>query len=37
VRRLSEGIGTNLSGADADHLFNRRHEDLAIAGLAGCG
>src|SRR5262249_13983545 len=33
----SNGIASGLAGADADRLFHRRHEDLAIADPAGLG
>ena len=33
----SEGVSADFSGADADRLFDRRHEDLAVTGLAGAG
>src|SRR5438270_10163693 len=34
LRALSDGRLAGLPGADADHLLDRRHEDLPVADLA---
>src|SRR5690606_23944739 len=36
-RLLSECVLAGLAGADADHLFKRGHENLAVADLARAG
>src|SRR5690606_12384270 len=33
----SDGVFAGFAGADADDLFDRRHEDLAVADLARVG
>src|SRR3982751_5283128 len=37
LARRSDGVVVDFAGADAHHLLDRRHEDLAVTNLPGLG